>query len=54
MLDGAGRLLLHDVTQARQVRILDGRGIGDGEVPARVIAVQEDGDVVYLARAVFF
>lgn len=50
MLDGAAGLREHDVAQAGVV----GRGgaVGDGEVAARVVARQEDGDVVDLRGAV--
>ena len=50
MLDGAPRLLDHDLAQTGIVRRR--RAIRDGEVPVGVIAVQEDGDVKDLARAV--
>jgi len=50
MLDGAAGFLEHDVSQAGVVG--RGRAVGDGEVLARVVAVQEYGDVVYPAGAV--
>ena len=44
MLDGAARLLQHDISQCRVIR---GRSpIGNREIPARHIAGEEDGNVV--------
>ena len=50
MLHGAGWLREHDIAQAGIV----GRGgaVGDGEVAPRVVAGQEDGDVVDLGGTV--
>lgn len=50
VLHGASGLREHDVAQAGIVR--SGRCIGDGEVLARVVTVEEDGDIVYLGRVV--
>lgn len=50
MLDSAAGLLLHYVAQAGI--ILASGAVGHGEVAPRVVAVQEDGDVVDLAGAV--
>lgn len=44
MLDGAVGLLQHDV--AVRVVVLGRRAVGDGEVAPRVVAREEDGDVV--------
>lgn len=51
VLHGAAGLREHDVAQTGVV----GRGgaVGDGEVAARVVAGEEDVDVVNLRRAVF-
>lgn len=50
VLHRAARLLEHDVAQAGIVR---GSGaIGDGEVAARVVAVEEEGDAVDKAGTV--
>lgn len=48
MLDRAPRLLEHDVAQTGVVR--RSRAIGNSEIQARRVAVQEDGDVIYLTR----
>lgn len=50
MLDCASGFLEHDVAEAGIVGA--GGTVGYGEVHSRLVAVQENGDVVYLARAV--
>lgn len=52
MFHRASGLGEHDIPQAGIVRT--GGAVGDGEVLARIIAIHEDGDVVYFGGAVLW